>query len=52
MELLIDFQELIGAHSGENLAEVVWGTLELYGLKGRVRRQSVNQKLSFLLTQL
>ena len=35
-ELLIDFWELIGAHLGENMAEVVWETLELYGLKGRV----------------
>ncbi|KAH9018984.1 hypothetical protein EDB83DRAFT_2197766, partial [Lactarius deliciosus] len=32
-ELLVDFQELISAHSGENMAEVVWETLELYGLK-------------------
>jgi hypothetical protein len=37
-ELLIDFQELIGAHTGENMAEVVWETIDLYGLKGRVRR--------------
>jgi hypothetical protein len=35
-ELLIDFQELIGAHSGDNMAKVVWETLEPYGLKGRV----------------
>ena len=31
-ELLIDFQELTGEHSGENMAEAVWATLELYGL--------------------
>jgi hypothetical protein len=31
-ELLIDFRELIGEHSGENMAEAVWATLELYGL--------------------
>ncbi|KAJ6522625.1 hypothetical protein B0H10DRAFT_1664643, partial [Mycena sp. CBHHK59/15] len=31
-ELLIDFQELMGEHSGENMAEVVWNTLEIYGL--------------------
>jgi hypothetical protein len=37
-ELLIDFQELIGSHSGENMAEAVWATLKLYGLTGRVRR--------------
>ncbi|KAJ6524012.1 hypothetical protein B0H19DRAFT_881884, partial [Mycena capillaripes] len=29
-ELLIDFQELIGEHSGENMAEVVWKTLDDY----------------------
>jgi hypothetical protein len=35
-EVLIDFQEIIGEHSGENLAHTVWETLELYGLKGHV----------------
>jgi hypothetical protein len=35
-ELLIDFCELIGEHSGENMAEAVWRTMELYGLVGRV----------------
>jgi hypothetical protein len=39
-ELLIDFRELIGEHSGENMAEAVWATLELYGLIGRVSFQS------------
>jgi hypothetical protein len=34
-ELLIDFQELTGEHSGENMAEAVWVTLELYGLIGK-----------------
>jgi hypothetical protein len=33
-ELLIDFQEVMGEHSGENLGAVVWNTLEIYGLKG------------------
>jgi len=33
-ELLIDFHELIGEHSGENLAHAVYKTLETYGLKG------------------
>ncbi|KAE9401926.1 hypothetical protein BT96DRAFT_751758, partial [Gymnopus androsaceus JB14] len=32
-EILIDFQELIGKHSGENMASVVWGTIEKFGLK-------------------
>jgi hypothetical protein len=31
-ELLINFKEIIGQHTGENLAEAVWGTLELYGI--------------------
>jgi len=35
-ELLIDFRELVGEHSGENLAHAVYKTLNLYGLKGRV----------------
>lgn len=35
-EMLIDFREIIGEHSGENLAHAVWETMELYGLKGRV----------------
>jgi len=35
-ELLIDFREIIGEHSGANLAEAVWNALELYGLKDRV----------------
>ena len=35
-ELLIDFRELIGEHSGENMAEAIWATLELYGLVERV----------------
>ncbi|KAF8144261.1 hypothetical protein K438DRAFT_1563768, partial [Mycena galopus ATCC 62051] len=36
-ELLIDFRELVGEHSGENMAEEVWSTLEMYGLDdGRI----------------
>lgn len=35
-ELLVDFRELVGEHSGENMAEVVWETLTQYGLVGRV----------------
>ncbi|KAJ6595443.1 hypothetical protein B0H10DRAFT_1724873, partial [Mycena sp. CBHHK59/15] len=31
-ELLIDFIELIGEHSGENMAEEVWMSLDRYGL--------------------
>jgi hypothetical protein len=35
-QLLIDFCELVGEHLGENMAEVVWKTLEMYGLLGWV----------------
>jgi hypothetical protein len=35
-ELLIDFRELLGEHSGENLAHAVYDTLNTYGLKGCV----------------
>ena len=36
-ELLIDFQELRGEHSGKNMAAVVWSTLEEYGIQNKVR---------------
>jgi hypothetical protein len=35
-ELLIDFWEMIGEHSGNNMAAVLWSTLELYGLQSKV----------------
>ncbi|KAJ7801544.1 hypothetical protein B0H14DRAFT_2386258, partial [Mycena olivaceomarginata] len=35
-ECLINFQELIGQHSGENMAAVFWETVENFGLKGRI----------------
>lgn len=35
-ELLIDFRELVGEHSGENMAEAVWETLTQYGIRDRV----------------
>ena len=35
-ELIIDFREVIGDHSGANMAEVVWGTLMLYELTDKV----------------
>ncbi|KAF8980063.1 hypothetical protein BDQ17DRAFT_1264096, partial [Cyathus striatus] len=31
-ELLIDFQEMLGKHTGENMASVIWKTLQIYGL--------------------
>ncbi|KZW00765.1 hypothetical protein EXIGLDRAFT_794508 [Exidia glandulosa HHB12029] len=35
-EFLIDFREMTGAHSGENMADLVWKTMQLYGLPGKV----------------
>jgi hypothetical protein len=35
-ELLVDFQELVGAHTGENMAHTVFEMMELFGLKGCV----------------
>ena len=35
-ELIIDFKEVIGDHSGENIADVVWGTLTLYNIQDQV----------------
>ena len=35
-ELLINFRELIGKHSGENMAKAIWATMELYGLIGKM----------------
>ena len=35
-ELLINFCELIREHLGENMAEVVYKTLQLYELKDKV----------------
>ncbi|KAF8144809.1 hypothetical protein K438DRAFT_1425303, partial [Mycena galopus ATCC 62051] len=32
-ELLIDFREMVGEHSGENMAEEVWNSVEMYGLE-------------------
>jgi hypothetical protein len=34
--VLIDFRELHGSHTGENLADVVWETLEKYGIALKV----------------
>jgi len=41
-ELLINFQELLGEHSGENMAAVVWSTLEKYGIQNKVRRSGIH----------
>jgi hypothetical protein len=37
-EMLIDFREMVGKHSGENMAEEVWNCIEMYGLKEKVDR--------------
>jgi hypothetical protein len=44
-ELLIDFCELVGEHLGENMAQAVFETMELYRLKGRVRHSITGQIL-------
>lgn len=36
-ELLIDFRELVGEHSGENIAEAVWETLTYYNIQNKVK---------------
>jgi hypothetical protein len=52
-ELLIDFRELIGEHSGENMAEAVWATMELYGLVGKVSfRALVHQCMLLIRSQI
>ncbi|KAF9070799.1 hypothetical protein BDP27DRAFT_1220106, partial [Rhodocollybia butyracea] len=35
-EILIDFRELQGEHSGSNMAETVWDTLTKYGIETKV----------------
>ena len=41
-EVLIDFKEITGEHSGANMASAVWETMELYGLKGKVQCSASN----------
>jgi hypothetical protein len=35
-ECLIDFRELLGQHTGENIADAVWDTLGIFGIQGKV----------------
>jgi hypothetical protein len=35
-ELLIDFRELVGEHSGENMADVVWEVLLCFNIQDKV----------------
>jgi hypothetical protein len=37
MEILIDFREIIGPHTGENMAECVWQTMSYYHMIDKVR---------------
>jgi len=48
-ELLIDFHEFMGAHSGENMAAVVWSTLELYGIENKVCQFPFEHYLHWLM---
>lgn len=32
-EILLDFREMVGAHSGENMSEAMWSTLVEYGIE-------------------
>ena len=41
-ECLIDFIELHGAHTGENMADAIWQSLKSYGLIGKVCMLSLN----------
>jgi hypothetical protein len=49
-ELLIDFRELAGEHSGENMAEAVWETLKQYDLIGQVSLLNVQVSTIILTT--
>jgi hypothetical protein len=40
-ETLLDLKEIPGEHSGENLADAVWETLELYGLCDKVTNHAM-----------
>jgi hypothetical protein len=50
--MLIDFRELIGEHSGENMAEVVWQTLQTYGLVKRVCHLSPSITITNVASQV
>lgn len=44
-EMLLDFRELTAEHSGENMCDVLWDTLEAYGIEDKV--SSMMDVLSF-----
>lgn len=35
-EMLLDFRELTAEHSGNNMCDVLWDTLEAYGIEDKV----------------
>jgi hypothetical protein len=35
-EMLLDFQEIVGEHSSENMASIVWDTLKMYEIEDKV----------------
>ncbi len=51
---MIDFQELLGEHTGENIAKAVWESLGVFGLQKKVHNCAYNSlfdtKLALLLT--
>jgi len=49
-ELLIDFHELIGEHSGENMADAVYETMKMYNLQGKVNHLFVIIHVGYFLT--
>jgi hypothetical protein len=51
-ELLIDFCELKGAHTGENMAEAVLKTLKTYGLIGKVNLKLLHYAASILTEKI
>ena len=57
-EVILDFREIVGEHSGENLAEVVWQTIAAYGLENKVCQNGImrldlrNAKLRALSSRL
>lgn len=51
-ETLIDFCELSGEHSGENMCEEVWDCLTNYSLEGRVDTASNDSLISAQLMNL
>ncbi|KAG2740683.1 hypothetical protein P692DRAFT_201727778, partial [Suillus brevipes Sb2] len=46
-ELFIDPYELVGKHSGENMAQAVFETLDLFGLKGQVLAIIINNASNY-----